>query len=573
MFSCPLLGFNSWVWVNNFPWVYVHANESWVYFYPDCDYYSYKGRDWDIPSSYKSWELQSSDFWENAGWIWTGDWPVSPYVYSNKEKKWGYLNPKTERGLYFYSVLDNSWMDLTFGGLLSLSPVKSREDQLNFYIENIPTYGSSSFLQDVNQSSSQIDLSTYGLEGSVNLEPLILNENLQYLNLANSPDVKIVSLAPIGHLENLDTLTLGSNLLNNKIYDQIHSESLRTLWMHADTIKDASFLKNLPNLSDLAISGSEIKDVSEIANLKNLEFLEVTNTSVSHFPDFTNLQKLIAVNLNDNLIHDLAFLEKIYSVEELNLRNNNITDLTSLSSLNKLENLYLDGNEISNIAALEALPNLKEVTFLGNPLDNSSKVSFSKNSASGKLIYIRWPQFEPNQTLLSDQRYSEWVNNPLKYGGLSTLQEIKNAEDYNIQELVLNDWQVSDLSPLRMLNNLTYLDLRNCAVSDLGPISNMNNLKTLVLSNNNLSDIWPIKELTNLQVLDLSNNNIAELSSLTSLGDLSVLKLANNNLEDEDLVYLGELSNLKSLNLKGHSFLNFSKTVLEFALPNTSIEW
>ena len=80
-------------------------------------------------------------------------------------------------------------------------------------------------------------------------------------------------------------------------------------------------------------------------------------------------------------------------------------------------------------------------------------------------------------------------------------------------DLDLSNNQITDISPLAGLTNLTNFGLLNLGrnkISDLSPLAGLTNLERLNLSYNQISDLSPLKGLTNLKSLDLSGNPIPE---------------------------------------------------------------
>ena len=148
-----------------------------------------------------------------------------------------------------------------------------------------------------------------------------------------------------------------------------------------------------------------------------------------------------------------------------------------------------------------------------------------------------------------DDQYEEWILNPEPYGGLSVLQQIKEAKDSGATELNLEYSNISDLWPLVGFDTLTSLNLKGNIISDLTPLQGLTNLISLVLWENNINDLSPLSGLKNLESLDLDDNNISDLSALTGL------------------------SNLEQLYLFGNPVLASQKAMLEEALPNTNINW
>ena len=188
-------------------------------------------------------------------------------------------------------------------------------------------------------------------------------------------------------------------------------------------------------------------------------------------------------------------------------------------------------------------------------------------------------------------------------GGLTQLQELTlpyfnlGGFDHNITDisaisnlinltvLVLPNNSISDLTPLTGLTKLEYLDLSNNHISDISPLVRLTNLKTLFLSNNNISDLSPLAGLTNLNFLDLSNfilegndidslinlNQISDLNPLSGLTNLVILVLHNNKISD--LSPLAGLMNLNFLSLDGNKISSYQKFTLEQALTEIDIQW
>ena len=87
-----------------------------------------------------------------------------------------------------------------------------------------------------------------------------------------------------------------------------------------------------------------------------------------------------------------------------------------------------------------------------------------------------------------DEQYEEWLLDPQPYGGLSVLQQIKEAKDSGATNLNLNDNNITDLTPLAGLTNLTELWLADNNISDLTPLAGLTNLTELYLPQNSISD-------------------------------------------------------------------------------------
>lgn len=73
---------------------------------------------------------------------------------------------------------------------------------------------------------------------------------------------------------------------------------------------------------------------------------------------------------------------------------------------------------------------------------------------------------------------------------------------------VLNE--ITDISPISGLTNLTELHLNDNQIKDISSLSELTNLTELYLNNNQIKDISPFSGLTNLTGLFLRDNPIAQ---------------------------------------------------------------
>lgn len=93
----------------------------------------------------------------------------------------------------------------------------------------------------------------------------------------------------------------------------------------------------------------------------------------------------------------------------------------------------------------------------------------------------------------------------------------------NLKGLVLDDNKnLSDLTPIENLTNLTLLAAPRCNVSNIDSLKNLTNLTTLWLNNNHISDMSPLKGLTNLTELHLDGQTITG-PEVTSVGSKAIV--------------------------------------------------
>lgn len=210
---------------------------------------------------------------------------------------------------------------------------------------------------------------------------------------------------------------------------------------------------------DAAIRGELLKGYTT-ANITSLDTRNIVGTGGSL--NFSGLSSLPSLN---TLI--LSFNKLV---------NNDLTNLASnLSSNIQLKNLYLNDNEITSLSNLINLQNrLEELDVNRNDIDVTSLIGFTS---------LKSLRFEAK-----DSNYKEIPN---------------DGTDANI----------SSLTPLSYLTNLTLLQLGNNNLKDIEFLNTLSKLENLYLGRNKIENISTLSNLTKLKVLDLGANPLNEPSN------------------------------------------------------------
>jgi len=108
-------------------------------------------------------------------------------------------------------------------------------------------------------------------------------------------------------------------------------------------------------------------------------------------------------------------------------------------------------------------------------------------------------------------------------------------------------------------------------ITDLTHLSGVVELTFLNLGSNRISDLSPLAGLVKLEELMLGNNKIKDLASLTGLKELEFLHLVSNQITD--LTPLKELTKLERLDLRGNPIPENQKVMLSKALPDCTIHF
>jgi len=300
--------------------------------------------------------------------------------------------------------------------------------------------------------------------------------------------------------------------------------------------------------------GPEIADVAQLSaeihfpdpNLKAAveATLGVVDPSVS---DMLDLEVLVANRLG---ISELAGLEHAVNLEALWLEYNRIEDLSALSQLEGLSVLRLKHNRIRDISAIAGLIELTDAEFSANPISNIDALAGLTKLRILQLGSTQIRDINALSELPALEKLSIGANSDLQdvsiLPSLARLKLLSLAFNRNIESLeVLSqlthleslDLQsvTSDITPLKHMLSLTYLNLKGNQITDIAVLAELTNLTVLSLSDNEVSDITALTGLVRLERLYLDRNDIQDISALTSLQALRRLDLRENPLDEDGL--------------------------------------
>ncbi len=111
--------------------------------------------------------------------------------------------------------------------------------------------------------------------------------------------------------------------------------------------------------------------------------------------------------------------------------------------------------------------------------------------------------------------------------------------------LILEENEISDISPLSGLTTLAFLDLSHNRISDVRPLAGLTGLGGLKLANNQIVDISPLAGLVNLNLLNIANNRITDFSPLARL-NLQSLNTKRNIGVDLSMINTSRITNLEN---------------------------
>ncbi|CAL6034529.1 leucine-rich_repeat-containing protein [Hexamita inflata] len=121
---------------------------------------------------------------------------------------------------------------------------------------------------------------------------------------------------------------------------------------------------------------------------------------------------------------------------------------------------------------------------------------------------------------------------------------LKGLTELGDRVSVLCENELQNISDLRYMKNLLYVNAEKNSISDVQPLSYISKLQYLNLDENLVENIWPLKHCALLTELHLSSNKIVDISVIrylnleklffqfNSVVNAQELLLYNNNIQD-----------------------------------------
>lgn len=189
-------------------------------------------------------------------------------------------------------------------------------------------------------------------------------------------------------------------------------------------------------------------------------------------------------------------------------------DLSVLSEMPNLRKLYVKADTVTGLDSLSSLHKLERATF-----ELTEETDFSVLST---LTQLRWLEISGSlgRSVLSDVKFVaplvSLTNLDLSGNDIENIAPLENLSDLVTLKLTGNK-NLTDISALSDLVNMSNLQLRQTQVSDLTALTNMNKLGILWLDRTPVADLSPLSELPNLWGLELSRTKVTDINALRNL--------------------------------------------------------
>jgi len=412
---------------------------------------------------------------------------------------------------------------------------------------------------------TRLGIVTRGVKSLAGLENAV---NLTFLDLSVDGGVPLdaperrLDLSVLANLPQLEWLNVTGQALTSIEFLR-GLPGLRTLGMdntpNVMSIADYSPLASATSLVEVNMQAHPLGTAAVFKDLKQLTTLVLNWGQVTHADDLATLPKLKVLHLYNVGLGSISFLEGMRQLEVLSLGQAGVSPVpvTALSVLQGLTNvtwLTLDGRAITSadqiVPYLRHLPRLTSLSLENVPLQDGTGLALL-----APLQYLNL-----NNTSLRGLEFAR---------GMSELRNLGLHNGNRTMRIPSADWGV--ISTLTSLVSLTAgmhdfrrldflgsngalqnLAVDNSQVTDLGPLVANSQLVTLSAAFGVITDLRPLLELPNLRYVNVSGNPIVPASVtgadvLAGLGARGVAVLGTVLPEPVSLPLTGKLASASGL--------------------------
>ena len=373
--------------------------------------------------------------------------------------------------------------------------------------------------------------------------------NMQQLNeiqCSNTDIADIMPLKDIPHLvriycdnTNVDSEKAGAFYkANGNVMVIFETATLKTWWENLPIYWKKAFMKQTnigidPSPEELhsliQIKSMEvdpaIQDATPIGRLTNLENLSIANSKIIDIESFKSLLNLKRLDMQNTKVKDLKPLENLGNLQELNIENTTISDLTPLQNANnilvvKAENSKVNDTTVFNLKVAQphvtVIYQTKKLELWWKTLNNNWREIFKE--------YVSVDSNPKPEQLQQVADITEINVDSDKYS-ISSLEALSKL--HFIKKLIINDNQLTDLSPLAEKRLLEELSVSGNAIDNILPLADVTTLKSLALENTLVNDINILEKMHELEVLNIAGTSVKNIKILVNCNKLEELNIAN----------------------------------------------
>lgn len=394
-------------------------------------------------------------------------------------------------------------------------------------------------------------------------EPKFVNEALlKCLSVSNLSEILSLNSANISY----------KNLSNEDVSDFKYFKNITGIDASMAGFKpDFKGITGLSKLKSLNLFSDELSDLSSIAYLDTIEELMVHKNKIKDLTPIKNFKNLKKLNVRENgAIADISPLEDL-PLESLEISEYLIPKL-DLTPLMGKDNLLINGKPLSeyNINIIDFKDNFANVETDVEEYIPPKKVKFN-----GEIIAVDWDEEMVDMKgkdvydlggSVGEARLTlritkiDFKDTVVTFEDPAVTKAVRKAVDRPKGDIMLSD-----------VINLKNLEIIGQGVKSLKGVEQLKNLEKLGLYANNIKggQLMYVKDLTQLKSLDLAENKLLEIpnGAFDNLVNLEELVLDHTGINTLDKNMMSKLVSLGDLLIEENGFTN-----LDFLEDNTSIK-
>ncbi|CAL6067359.1 Conserved_hypothetical protein [Hexamita inflata] len=339
----------------------------------------------------------------------------------------------------------------------------------------------------------------------------------------------------------------------NSIYvlNQLDLSNTRYIWIENIVLSNLNLIP--VNVTHLTIRDCNLLNISGIENFGNLIYVDVSNNPIYSIQELEG-QQLEVLIISDTFVVDISVVSQLPHLKEFNGENSYIIDQQPLIEHDNFNISWISTQNDISVAILQILDREISVQEAQAKMDKLMKL---KDKSDNRIEQVQSQQqlalsFRKQLIQLVDKQIS--VDN--------CVSQCRNRKQKKI------------LIPPNLDDTTAYISyiikvFRNSAKNNVLKVNNNQNIKSIqyadqILYNNaklNFQSCYNLtfgKQISVITTLILNNCQLTteKIQGLQHQQQLKDLNLGLNVLTDESLQIIGQLTNLKSLNISMNRFDN-----------------
>lgn len=317
--------------------------------------------------------------------------------------------------------------------------------------------------------------------------------------------------------------------------------------------------QNLPSLNQSGLyqvclnDNPGLTDLGKLSGLEGLRQLEIVNTGVKSLEAVAG-PALRKIDFSGTSVTDVAALADWPELAEVSGSHSGVTDIAPLARMPQLVSLNFSGCDLSGLSPELRFESLRLRTL------NLQNTSITTLAPFSDLTQITTAYLGYNDLNSEELQILEKTTGTLKYLDLSGTGFQSNGNTWigkcqNLQELYLDNTQLTDLSFVKDMTALTKFSAWSCGLQDISDLGNCTALTHLCLAENDMENLDGLAEIP-LERSDFARFDFTGCENLTDISGLPEVEYSRLSLAGCPNVNYGTAGNISGQ----YIILNYNAT-------------